>query len=64
MGYNGLGTNPAALVSLRGRRLRILVAGKGAERCVYVRFDLTTNTRTVEKGRVNPSPGGWVGQFV
>jgi hypothetical protein len=31
---------------------------------MFVRFDLTTNTRSIEKGRVNPSPGGWGGQFV
>ncbi len=44
----------------RRRRFRIRVAGKGAERCIFVRFDLTTYTRPIEKGRVNPSPGGWV----
>jgi hypothetical protein len=45
----------------RRRRLRIRVAGKGAERGIFVRIDLAYIYLLYRKGRVNPSPrvGGW-----
>jgi hypothetical protein len=61
-GIQGLGTNPTALGSAGGDVASgYVLQERGAERCIFVRFDLTTYTRSIEKGRVNPSPGGWVG---
>ncbi len=51
----------SARLHWRRHSLRIRVAGKGAERGIFVRIDLAYIYSLYTKGHVNPSPrvGGW-----
>jgi hypothetical protein len=69
-GVQGLGTNPVVLGSAGGDVASGYVLQERGRSDVYlttytyIPIYLTTYTRSIEKGRVNPSPGGWVGGII